>query len=139
MHDYRLGPVLGSAAGTDEEGVRDVIGAALVEGSAIDITVNDGADTITIAVDLASAAFVEGVQDALSAFFVDGIIDFTYDDASNQLTATIRSASTSQTGVVQLATTAEATAGTDTSKVLTPGANAPRSSGSVLYLWANYR
>lgn len=34
-----------------DEMARDAIGAALVEGTAIDITVNDGADTITIAVD----------------------------------------------------------------------------------------
>lgn len=35
-----------------EEDVRDVIGTALTEGTGIDITVNDGADTITIAVDM---------------------------------------------------------------------------------------
>lgn len=39
--------VLGN--GTDAETVRDVIGAALVQGTGIVITVNDAGDTITIA------------------------------------------------------------------------------------------
>lgn len=38
--------IAGDAA--SEEAVRDAIGAALVAGEAIDITVNDGADTITV-------------------------------------------------------------------------------------------
>lgn len=40
--------ITGTAAYTDEQ-VRDVIGTALVAGSNVTITVNDGADTITIA------------------------------------------------------------------------------------------
>lgn len=63
------------------ETARDTIGTALTEGEGIDITVNDGADTITIAAE----------------------------DASD-----------TNKGVVELATTAETTTGTDTARVLTP-------------------
>lgn len=73
---------LGSGGGgLTAEDVRDTIGTALVEGEAIDITVNDGADTISIAAE----------------------------DASD-----------TNKGVVELATTAETTTGTDTARAVTP-------------------
>ena len=73
---------LGSGGGgLTAEDVRDTIGTALVEGEAIDITVNDGADTISIA-----------AEDATDA----------------------------NKGVVELATAAETTTGTDTGRAVTP-------------------
>lgn len=41
--------------GTSAESVRDIIAAALVAGAGIGITVNDGADTITLAIDATAA------------------------------------------------------------------------------------
>lgn len=66
---------------TVQEAARDALGAALVEGTGIDIAVNDGANTIT----------------------VSGL------DASD----TVK-------GVVELATSAETTTGTDTARAVTP-------------------
>lgn len=45
-----------AATGTNPEVVRDTMGAALVAGTNVTITVNDPADTITIAADLSAAA-----------------------------------------------------------------------------------
>lgn len=55
--------------GTTAETVRDIIGAALVAGTGIGVTINDGADTITVAVDTSTALawsalhrFAQGVR-----------------------------------------------------------------------------
>lgn len=82
--------VSGGGGYTDEQ-VRDVIGAALVAGNNIDITVNDGADTITIDVESLTSAditdFSEAVDDRVSALIVAGNnIDVTYNDVANTLT-----------------------------------------------------
>lgn len=45
-----------AGGGYTDEQARDAIGAALVEGAGIDITVNDGGDTITIAATAAGAS-----------------------------------------------------------------------------------
>lgn len=68
---------------TSEEAIRDVIGTALVAGEAIDITVNDGADSITV----------------------------LCEDASD-----------TNKGVVELATIAETSTGTDAARAVTPDA-----------------
>lgn len=80
-HKDSAGTVTTLGAGLTAEDVRDTIGTALVEGEAIDITVNDGADSITIAAEDAS-------------------------DANK--------------GVVELATSAETTTGTDATRAVTP-------------------
>lgn len=70
---------------TDEMS-RDAIGAALVEGAGIDITVDDGADTITIASTVTQYTD-EMVDDRVAALLVAGTdIDLTYDDTANTLT-----------------------------------------------------
>ena len=72
----------GASAYTDEQ-ARNAIGVALVQGSNITITVNDAADTITIAGTYAD----EQVDDRVGALVVDGSgIDAVYDDAGNLLT-----------------------------------------------------
>ena len=53
--------------GLTAEDVRDTIGTALVAGEGIDITVNDGADTITVDAELASDANPGAVELATSA------------------------------------------------------------------------
>lgn len=55
---------------TDAETVRDVIGAALVAGSGISVTVNDPGDTITLAID--DAVVDERARDAVGAALVAG-------------------------------------------------------------------
>lgn len=58
-------PATPSAAYTDEQ-ARDAIGAALVQGTAITITVNDGADTITIDVNQSALKPTEHIEVAMS-------------------------------------------------------------------------
>ena len=77
-----------------DENARDAIGAALVAGNNIDITVNDGANTITIDVEALTSAdlsdFTEAAQDAVGGALTDSsTIDFTYTDGSNQITASV--------------------------------------------------
>lgn len=86
---------VGSPGGsyTDEE-ARDALGTALVAGNNIDITVNDGSDTITIDVEALTSAdigdFNEAAQDAVGGIATDSSsIDFTYNDGANTLTAAI--------------------------------------------------
>lgn len=79
-----------------DEMARDALGAALVAGNNIDITVDDGADTITIAVESLTSAditdFSEAVDDRVSALLVAGNnIDLTYDDGANTLTIDVES------------------------------------------------
>ncbi len=86
--------VLGTGAGgtyTDEQ-ARDAIGAALVAGAGMTITVNDGANTITLA---STGGYTdEQAQDAVGAMLAgSATIDFTYVDATPSLTAVVIDAS----------------------------------------------
>lgn len=81
----------GGSSYTDEN-ARDAIGTALVAGNNIDITVNDGADTITIDVEALTSAdvgdFTEAAQDAVGAMIADtSSINLTYTDATPELKA----------------------------------------------------
>jgi hypothetical protein len=81
---------LAAPSGVDAEGVRDVIGAALVAGANITITVNDAGDTITIA----STTDQEVIRDTMGTALVAGTnVTITPNDAAN--TITIASTSTS--------------------------------------------
>ncbi len=163
-----------------DEMARDAIGTALVAGNNIDITVNDPANTITVAVetltladitDVTSSAaelnvldgipatltatelgYVDGVTSAIQTqldakqpldadlttiagladpnadrmlFWDDSAGAYAYLAASTGLTITttnmtVRTASATQTGIVELATDAETTTGTDTTRAITP-------------------
>lgn len=86
----------------EAERIRDVIGAALVAGSNITITVDDAGDTITIACTVSSYTD-EQAQDAVGGILTDtATIDFTYDDATPSITATIKPGSI---GATELAAT----------------------------------
>jgi hypothetical protein len=77
---------LGGSAGSDAEYIRDIIGATLVAGTNITITVNDAGDTITID---ASAVGVttEEVYDAIAAAVTAGTgITVVDDDGANTTT-----------------------------------------------------
>lgn len=70
------------------EFIRDTIGTALVAGGNIDITVSDGADTITIDVESLTSGdvtdFTEAVQDVIGALASGGsALTMTYTDGSN--------------------------------------------------------
>lgn len=68
------------------EKIRDVIGATLVQGSNITISVNDAGDTITIA-GPAPGLDAEGVRDTIGATLVEGAnIDITVNDAGDTIT-----------------------------------------------------
>lgn len=63
----------------------------------------------------------EQAQDAVGSILTNtGKVQFTYDDALNTITATVADASTTDSGLVELATTAETTTGTDTTRAVTP-------------------
>jgi hypothetical protein len=74
-----------AATYTDEQ-ARDAIGTALTEGAGIDITVNDGADTITIASTI-SQYTDEMARDALGTALVAGTgISITPNDGADTIT-----------------------------------------------------
>lgn len=87
----------------EAERARDTIGAVLVAGSGITITVSDPADTITIASSV-SGYTDEQAQDAVGTILLDSsTIDFTYDDATPSITAIVK---TGSIGPTELASTA---------------------------------
>lgn len=89
-----------SGGGYTDEQVRDVIGAALVAGTGITVTVNDAGDTITIAVD--TAAEIERVVDAVAAALVAGTnTTIVYDDALGTITISSSGGSSSSSLAVQ--------------------------------------
>jgi hypothetical protein len=85
----------------EAERIRDVIGAALIAGTGVTITVNDAGDTITVA---ATGTYTdEQAEDAVGNILTDSTsIDFTYDDAANTITAVVKSGSI---GPTELAST----------------------------------
>lgn len=73
---------------TDER-VDDRVAALLVEGAGIDMTYDDGANTLTIASTITQYTD-ELAQDAVGTILVDSAtIDFTYDDGLNTITASV--------------------------------------------------
>jgi hypothetical protein len=92
-----------SGAYTDEN-ARDALAAALVGGTGITITPNDGADTITVATTITQYND-EAAQDAVGAMLVDSSeIDFTYTDATPALTASLITASVALSKIANIAT-----------------------------------
>jgi hypothetical protein len=80
-----LDAAVGSGSYSDEQ-ARDAIGAALVEGAGIDITVDDTANTITVASTITQYTD-ENARDAIGAALVAGTdIDITVDDTANTIT-----------------------------------------------------
>ena len=127
----KIEAVSGGAGITAEEAL-DAVGAALVAGNNIDITVNDGADTITIDVegltsaDLSdfAAAVDERARDAVGTALVAGNnIDITVDDAGNTITIDVESLTSADVGLGNVDNTSDATknaaAVTLTNKTLT--------------------
>jgi len=98
------------------ERAQDAVGGALVDSSNIDFTYNDVANTITA--DLISTAVTPASYGSATQ-----VATFTV-DAKGRLTAasntSIQSASDTQSGLVELATTAETNTGTDTARAITP-------------------
>lgn len=76
-------------AGYTDEQARDAIGTALVAGTGVTVTVNDGADTITLATTITQYTD-EMAQDAVGGILTDSsTIDFTYNDGANTITAAV--------------------------------------------------
>jgi len=80
----------GTTAG-DAEFIRDTIGAALVAGTGVTLTVNDAGDTITYAIDTATELermmdFLGGVTTAGKGLVAGTNITLTYDDANDKIT-----------------------------------------------------
>lgn len=109
---------LATGAGYTDEQARDAIGTALVEGAGIDITVNDGADTITIASTLTQYTD-EMARDAIGAALTDSsTIDFTANDGADTLTASVIMSAIKPTESLVIACSDETTAiTTGTAKV----------------------
>lgn len=73
----------GGGGGLTAEQCRDTIGTALVAGTGATITVNDGADTITIAAD------PEYIRDTVSAALVAGTgVSISVNDGADTITLT---------------------------------------------------
>lgn len=108
---------------TDAETVRDVIGAALVAGSGITVTVSDPGDTITLAVD--GAVIDERARDAVGTALVAGAnTSITVNDGADTITvASTIVLAQSAVAVAHTGTTAETTLATITIPANTMGAN----------------
>lgn len=79
------------AAGYTDENARDAIGTALTGGTGITVTPNDGADTITVAVDTSAEA--ERIRDAIGSALVAGTnITLTVNDPGDTITIDAASA-----------------------------------------------
>jgi hypothetical protein len=92
------------------ETVRDTIGASLAAGASVTITVDDVADTITV-----SSTAVPPTRTISTTVPLTG-----GGDLSANRTLAVSTATDAAVGVVELATTAEATAGTDAVRAVTP-------------------
>lgn len=80
-------PAGGGSGSTDPEVVRDTIAAALVAGSGIAITPNDGADTITIAATGGGSTDPEVVRDTIASALVAGAnVTITPNDPGDTIT-----------------------------------------------------
>lgn len=86
---YKITAANLATSATFAEAIRDTIGTALTAGANITLTVNDGANTITVAVSgLTSTTlsdFTEAVQDVVGALtgFGGSGLTYTYNDGSN--------------------------------------------------------
>lgn len=131
-YDDDAGKVTVTAVGGDAEVMRDTIGAALVGVGGVSIAINDEADTITLSLSgvtsvqisdstatgrsLLTAADAAAAREAIGA----GTSDLELGTTGTTAAAGNRQASETSIGMVELATTAEATAGTDTQRAVTP-------------------
>lgn len=85
-----------AGGGYTDEMARDAIGAALVAGNNIDLTVSDVGDTITIDVEGLTSAdlsdFAEALDDRVSVLLIAGNnIDIAYNDGAGTLTIDVES------------------------------------------------
>lgn len=88
-----------AGAGYTDEQARDAIGAALVEGAGIDITVDDGANTITIAA-TGSVSALNDLTDVDTTGVADGDV-LTYDSGSGDWVPAAPSGGTTDPGVLE--------------------------------------
>ncbi|CDX19502.1 hypothetical protein MPLA_1190026 [Mesorhizobium sp. ORS 3359] len=104
-----------TAIGALPEQIRDVIGAALVAGSNVTITVNDAGDTITIAASGGSSYTDEMARDAIGAALVAGSnVTITVNDGADTITIAATGAS------VSFASATEIRTGTEAAKAIAP-------------------
>jgi hypothetical protein len=112
---------LGDAA--NQELIRDTIGTALVAGTGITITVDDVADTITVDGTVTQYSN-ELAQDTVAGMITDdGLITVTYTDGTPELNFSVPSASA-----------AEVSAGSSTTKAVTPDALAGSDLGKAVFV-----
>lgn len=92
----------GGGGGLDAEAVRDTIAAALVAGANITITVDDTADTITIASTGGGSTDPEVVRDTMATALVAGSnVTITPDDTANTITIASSGGGTTDPEVVR--------------------------------------
>ena len=116
----------GGGAGLSAEQVRDLVAGFLRGGTNVTIVHDDAANTLTIsAAGGGGGLTAEQVRDVVAQFVRAGTdLAVTHDDDANTLTiaANLPDASTTDKGIVELATRAEAAARTDTERAVTPDA-----------------
>ena len=94
--------------------IRDTMGTALVAGSNVTITPNDTNDTITISASAGSGSPADATTSS------KGVVQLAGDLAGTAAAPTVKAASESVAGKVELATAAETTTGTDNTRAVHP-------------------
>jgi hypothetical protein len=122
VHDAATEVVDGRLNATNlAETIRDTIASALVAGSGATITVDDAANTITITATATGTTDPEVVRDTIGTALVGTApVTKTVNDAGDTITIAVSAASDTAQGVVELATSAETTTGTDTTRATHP-------------------
>jgi hypothetical protein len=133
----QIDAIVAGGSYTDEQ-ARDAIGAALVAGNNIDITIDDVGNTITIDVEALTEADIASLVADLAAkaplasptftgtvtlpIGLTGVLraDTGVVSTDSDVTDIVSAASDTLAGKVELATTAETTTGTDATRAVTP-------------------
>ncbi len=113
----------GGSGGLTTEQVQDLVASMVLAGTNVTKVYDDAAGTLTLSAAGGSggATDPEVVRDTIAAALVAGAnVTITPSDAGDTITISVPDATTTARGTVEMATSAEAVAGTDTARAVTP-------------------